>query len=135
MKRLLGIACLIAFLSGCSGLNSNFNCNKVDGIGTGCTSMQSVNQMADEGRFVSDNDASLKKAATPKKLMLPPGLAIDAPHPGDPVRFSESIQQIWIAPYEDKQGNYHEPSLIYTVIYPAHWIGVTEKDIQEDEED
>lgn len=135
LKYIAGIS-IILCLSGCTGMNAKFDCTKVDGAGMGCTSMQSVNKQADEGVFASEDPSFNKENTKTKnqKVVLPQGLALNAPKPGDPVRFAESIQQIWIAPYQDKNGNYHEPSLIYTVVYPSHWVGIPAKIIRDDEE-
>lgn len=49
---------------------------------------------------------------------------------GKPIRKAESIQQIWIGPYEDQNGNFHEPSYVYTVTRKGSWIGDPPKDLQ-----
>jgi hypothetical protein len=49
---------------------------------------------------------------------------------GKPIRKAESVQQIWIGPYEDQDGNFHEPSYVYTVTKKGTWIGDPPKDIQ-----
>lgn len=42
---------------------------------------------------------------------------------GAPIRNQENVQQIWIGPYEDEDGNYHEPSYVYTVVKKGSWFG------------
>ena len=53
---------------------------------------------------------------------------------GKPLRRGESIQQIWIGPYEDTDSNYHEPSYVYAVTKPGSWIGDPVKDIGSNQE-
>jgi type IV conjugative transfer system lipoprotein TraV len=56
--------------------------------------------------------------------------AITAFAPGEPLRFGETVQRIWIAPYEDTEGNYHQDSLIYAIMKGGHWIGKPVKVVQ-----
>lgn len=50
---------------------------------------------------------------------------------GNPIRKSENVQQIWIGPYEDQDGNFHEPSYVYAVVKSGSWIGDPEKAIRD----
>ena len=34
----------------------------------------------------------------------------------------EKITPVWIAPYEDSVGNYHEINTIHTVTQPGYWV-------------
>ena len=40
-------------------------------------------------------------------------------------------KQIWIGPYEDVNGNYHEPSYVYVVVKNGSWIGEPVSTIQD----
>ncbi len=121
-------------LSGCAGMNSNFGCNKVQGLST-CTSMMTVNQMANQNDFAnanrvvtedgkvvisngSDNGSSASNAPAINQTLQSP-----TPMPNEPLRYSETTQQIWIAPWVDTHDNYHSQSYIYKVVAPGHWIG------------
>ncbi len=33
--------------------------------------------------------------------------------------------RLWIAPYQDKQGNYFSANTVYHVIQPGHWSSET----------
>jgi hypothetical protein len=50
---------------------------------------------------------------------------------GNLIRRGEDVQQIWIGPYEDRDGNFHEPSYVYAVVKNGAWIGDPEKAIQD----
>jgi len=43
--------------------------------------------------------------------------------PGAPLRVQEQIMPVWLAPYQDKQGNYHDAATIYTIVHPGIWAG------------
>ena len=40
---------------------------------------------------------------------------------GHPLRTQDKIAKIWVAPYMDINGNYHEQSNIYTVVENSSW--------------
>ena len=125
---LLGIT---IFLSGCMGMNSKFDCN-VSSDGR-CMPMGSIHKMADRGEFnegfnrrgiENNNTAKAKNNGTLH------GYPLDT-FAEKPIRSAETIQQIWIGPYEDENSNYHEPSYVYAVVNKGKWIGEPEQMIQE----
>ena len=122
-----------ALLSGCAGVNGSFACDKT--AGDSCQSVSAVNRQADQGAYNGGDTGSARtqtqeSANTP----MPSGTHVSTPNAGDPVRFGESVARIWIAPFEDTAGNYHEPSYVYTVVNPSHWVGVPDKAINSIEE-
>lgn len=109
---------LTVFLSGCMGMGSKFDCN-VDSGGR-CAPMHHINQMANYGAF---NEKTEKPFKT-DKLMLTErkeNKTIQNTYGTVPIRSSEKIQQIWIGPYEDTNGNYHEGSYVYAVVKKGSW--------------
>lgn len=44
-----------------------------------------------------------------------------------PKRTQEKTLSIWIAPYEDKSGNFHEAAVIHTVVQTGSWGKVDPK--------
>jgi len=40
---------------------------------------------------------------------------------GEIGRYAETVQHVWIAPFEDTSGNYHEESNVYSVVEPGYW--------------
>jgi hypothetical protein len=111
-------------LSGCIGMNSKFDCNAASG--GKCEPMGSINKMADYGVF--QNVGS--RPRTPSKTNQNYGYPLNT-FAGQPIRSNESIQQIWIGPYEDTSGNYHEPSYVYVVIKKGKWFGEPANVIQD----
>ena len=106
---------LTVFLSGCMGMGSKFDCN-VDSGGR-CIPMHHVNQMANYGAFTEKPYKADKLILTEKKE----NKNIQNTYGTVPIRSSEKIQQIWIGPYEDANGNYHEGSYVYAVVKKGSW--------------
>jgi conjugal transfer pilus assembly protein TraV len=114
--NILKIAFFITFLSGCAGMGSKFDCNVSSG--GKCASMNHINKMVDQGAFNDSQTDKNKLIQTKYKQRY-----LSNSFEGAPIRSNESIQQIWIAPYEDANGNYHEPSYVYSVVKNGSWIG------------
>ncbi|OGT41474.1 MAG: hypothetical protein A3F13_03450 [Gammaproteobacteria bacterium RIFCSPHIGHO2_12_FULL_40_19] len=115
-----------ALLSGCAGTKTNFDCNKVGGV-QGCATLGHVNRMADRGDFnrgssnasITDSNASNAK---PTGYFLKT-LGVDTPSSGEPLRYGETMQNVWIAPYVTKDNSYMWASMASIIITPGHWIG------------
>ena len=45
------------------------------------------------------------------------------PNANQPLRYGETVQKLWVAPFEDKEGNYHNSSEIFVITKGGHWIG------------
>jgi len=117
---LMGLLGLFGSLSGCA---SHFDCSAK---GTGmCASMGQVNRLADEGYFNRTTSSSIPSSAThstsTETTSFNSPYVLNTPNPGQPIRYGESVQRIWVAPYVDAQDNYHNPSYIDTVVKPPQW--------------
>jgi len=135
----------VLFLSGCIGMNSKFDCNVSSG--GKCAPMNSIHKMADQGMFNSNSDGNgndkrnrnnnhnhkLIENSTMAKLSTSQGYpsGVDNFFIGKPIRSAETVQQIWIGPYEDTNGNYHESAYLYAVVKKSRWIS-EEKEIGQD---
>lgn len=111
-------------LTGCAHMNSDFTCPMKPG--QMCNSLDEVNTMVDQGvvggpsmTTVSSNNNKYLSNGSEGIMPYP----MEALNVGEPLRYGESVQRIWVAPYEDKAGNYYQPSLMYAVVRPSHWIG------------
>lgn len=139
--KFLPVTIVLAYLSGCAGMNGGFGCHAK--AGTGCTPVSQVNAEAQAGAFDYQTSGgrielpthqTLGYARSKNPLGRARGYRGTTPMPGEPVRFGERLQRIWIAPYQDLANNYHEPSYVYTVIEKPHWIGVPAKEIKTSKE-
>lgn len=97
-------------LTGCAHMNSDFTCPMKPG--QMCSSLDEVNTMVDQGKVGGRADSNDTITPYPMAVMTT----------GEPLRYGESVQPIWVAPYEDQAGNYYQSSLMYAVVQPSHWM-------------
>jgi conjugal transfer pilus assembly protein TraV len=118
-------------LSGCSTTSETFDCK--EGKGVGCKSITEVNRMVDQGML---RDGNLGEGGSVSTMPPPPSIIL-ADYPDEnnvkkPAGFTFSdgivVQRIqdeplrvWMAPFQDDQGNLHEASIIHTVLKPGYW--------------
>jgi conjugal transfer pilus assembly protein TraV len=99
--------------------NSQFSCSVPDGVT--CSSLSGVYAKA-----VSNNLPALreeeKRADTDKDENPHGSIAGRAPESGEPIRTQSKVLRIWIAPWEDTDGDLHDQSYIYVVADPGHWL-------------
>ncbi len=133
MKRFV-IAILIlvsiGFLSACT-TNSSFDCPNKAGVS--CKSLDQINHMVDSGQIrgrtqMEESDFTKVSLVDNTEFQSFPSQSTFIP--GQPIRYGETVQRIWIAPYEDTEGNYHEDSLVYTIMKGGHWIGEPVKTVR-----
>jgi len=139
--RWISIGCLLMHLTGCAIFKSDFSCDRVGGANR-CVSMDQIYSEVQHGEITADKNPydgkqKAKKSATKQNNASLPHInstaseyRVSIPEAGEPVRFAENIQKIWIFPFEDKQGNYHETAIVYAVLTPSHWIGQPVSSIQ-----
>ena len=96
-------------LSGCA--KQAFDCPYKDGIR--CKPLSEVDKQIDAGRLGAND-----KTTTIKKLAL-------QPVPVSPLRTSEEVLTLWVAPYQTEDGTYHEERTLHFVAKPAEWIAAT----------
>ncbi len=126
------VVSLMGCLAGCTGMNGQFNCHRIDGKGVGCTSVENVNQLASEGEFATQrvtasnalNNAGGQAGVRWNRYPL------STPNVGEPLRYQDQVMRIWIAPYQDEAGRYVEPSYVAIVVKPSHWVGFSTTAIQ-----
>ncbi|MDD5298834.1 MAG: type IV conjugative transfer system lipoprotein TraV [Rhodocyclaceae bacterium] len=108
-------------MSGMTGSDSKFACKAPDGVT--CSSLSGVYANA-----VANNLPALRKDdkgdASGKAAMPPsPGEVVGhAPSSGDPIRSQPKILRVWIAPWEDTDGDLHDQSYVYVVADPGRWM-------------
>ena len=84
--------------------------------GVTCQSLDQVNTMVDQGKLA---EAKPKPAPSTDPL-LTVNVSYSADH-HEVTRSPEPVMRLWIAPYQDSQGNYFSSTQIYHVIHPGHW--------------
>lgn len=128
LKRLLLLIPCVITMSACSSMNDQFDCPIKSH--SQCMPIQEANRLVDQGQFNKVESPSNKILNKRKNNQF----MLQAPLPGEPVRYGETVQQIWIAPFEDQAGDYHEPSIIYTILSNSAWIGIPAKAIVSEDE-
>ena len=106
MLRIFCITWVLFFLVGCA-TNKNTVCHI--GIDGKCAMTNYVSDFPDNKKFYTYSLAALN---------------------GKPIRSGETIQQIWLGPYEDQDGNYHAPAYIYNIVKKSAWIGDPVKNVE-----
>lgn len=132
MKQLVMMAwVLMSFfgLSACTVMNSSFDCPNKAGVN--CKSLDQINSMVDSGqirgRMLQTSDPYAKINSNTEFQSIS---ATTMTLSGQPVRYCENVQRIWIAPFEDNEGNYHQDSVMYAVMTDGYWSGQAEKAIR-----
>lgn len=117
MNIKLMIPCLL-FLSACTSNNDLFDCPA--GKGMGCKSISEVNLMVEQGHFGKLDD----EETAPLKTLAPVAMdfeEISQTSTHNIERVPEQNLRLWIAPFQDESGNFHEESSIHTVVRQGHW--------------
>lgn len=129
----VAVVILTLLVTGCAHLNSDFDCARKPGIN--CESLDSVNARIDRGEIGgSKTELTAMRAPCSKNgsCIVPISSNDDEDHLRKPLRYGEKVQRIWFAPFEDKQGNYHQESQVFSIVAPGHWLGNPVKEIDED---
>jgi conjugal transfer pilus assembly protein TraV len=128
--RMLTIAMsLAATLTGCAGTlsgldgGSRFACKAPDGVT--CSSLSGVYANA-----VADNLPALRKQEKPEQSNNPSpipatkqgGIVGNAPSSGEPIRAQAKVLRIWVAPWEDSEGDFHDQAYLYVMADPGRWV-------------
>lgn len=127
MRNLSLLAIVVFGLGGCAGTmsgitgDSKFACKAPDGVT--CSSLSGVYANA-----VANNLPAMRKEgkggeASGYLATQPAGEIIGrAPSAGDVIRSQPKILRVWIAPWEDTDGDLHDQSYVYVVTDPGRWV-------------
>lgn len=125
-------------LAGCVNLtgldgDSKFSCKAPDGVT--CTSLSGV-----YANVVANNIPSAQKAKAADQGEVTTNsrtqdTSMISGHPassGEPIRSQQKVLRVWVAPWEDADGDLHDQSFIYVVAQEAGWqIEHNQRRIQE----
>ena len=122
----LGFTC-IAALAGCastlSGLGGSdkYACKAPEGVL--CTSVAGVYANSVENNLPSQRiekrpSESATKTTSPTRIVPTQKPLSD----GAALRSSSRILRLWVAPWEDSDGDLHEQSFMYVVVDPGRWL-------------
>lgn len=132
MRKVTGVLSAglsVVLVSGCTSMmhgEPDFACNEGKNNGV-CTSARDVYQNrnldpitqragSSEDRDDQDEDIIIKYVE--KNTHPYPVINLDGPIP---IRTPAITMRIWVAPWQDDQGDLHVPGLIYTEVEPRKW--------------
>lgn len=133
----LAAMCLISAgcssFSGLSGSKSELACKAPDGVI--CTSVSGIyaNSLAealpgqrqlksqDQSSGETDSKDSREDALMPSPAYYSPR-DLATPNSGDPIRMAPQVLRVWIAPWEDTDGDLHDQHYLYTVVHKGKWL-------------
>lgn len=126
----------VLLLSGCSALSgldsqSKFSCKAPDGIS--CSSLSGVYANAVEDNLPGLRQPAVKAQAEKPRIdeTLPaafsitrasPSIVGQTPVSGEPIHTRPKILRIWLAPWEDADGDLHDQSYLYMVADYGRWM-------------
>jgi conjugal transfer pilus assembly protein TraV len=124
--RSLVVAVLVpVVLGGCANTltgfdgGSQFACKAPDGVT--CSSLSGVYANA-----VANNLPGLRKSEKGAAKDAPTPSAGEivgkAPSSGNPIRTQPKTLRVWIAPWEDTDGDLHDQSYVYVLTDPGRWV-------------
>lgn len=120
MQKIVCSILMSVLLTSCAEMNSNFDCPMKPG--TRCESLDQVNARIDRGE-IGHAEVSCHACQKTQRVDSLKTIGVQTPKKEDPLRYSESVMRVWIAPFEDQFGNYHKESEVFTVVKPGHWVG------------
>lgn len=120
MNRTCLLGSLALTLAGCStmtGLDGQgkFSCKAPDGIA--CASLSGVyanalqNNLPGQARSV-ESPAGERSG---EKITRP------VPSSGEPIRSTQKVRRVWLAPWEDDEEVLHDQAYVYLVVDPGRW--------------
>lgn len=113
---LLSLSILV--LTGCATTKENFDCKY--GKGVGCRSITEVNDMVNQGKLGKEpSPENFSSNTVPSPVLISGNFTTTDSMSVQ--RVTEEHLRLWIAPFQDKQGNFHEGALVHTVLKPGFW--------------
>jgi conjugal transfer pilus assembly protein TraV len=126
--RALALISLNGLIGCSSSLNNQFDCPLT--LGVVCKSLDQVNAAVNRGELegISSNKFKNNKVVA-NNFFMPYSMIMKT---GEPLRYRERVIKVWIAPYEDDVGNYHQGTIVNAVAKKGHWIANFPKVVLED---
>lgn len=132
-------------LTGCSSLalgDDEFSC-KMENGGVPCASTSQMYEMTNNGQTPTKlaREKQLEKEGKTvddgtkngqSDFVLDNYVTNRLPDEPIPVRTPPQVMRIWVAPYEDKEGDFVMSGYVYTEVSPRRWtLGVNSQDIHD----
>lgn len=123
IKRVLIMSLLAPVLTGCAVGHTSFDCGKTSPAR--CQSLSKIDKLVSQGRLKQHKYAKVirPKSYRYNKPNYTSKISLPTPRSKHPLRASETVMRVWVAPFVDKQGDYHQPEYVYRVMKPGFWVG------------
>jgi len=123
-KKITNLPLVGLILTACSTAHESFDTQASEGVGA--KSISEVNSMIERGDISGvKGDDGERKTLSPlvSTAPLPPVSLTPIVLSDNTVihRQAEQVMRIWIAPFQDQQGNFYEASVVHTVHRPSFW--------------
>lgn len=123
-KKITNLTLVGLILTACSTAHESFDTQASEGVGA--KSISEVNRMIERGDISGvKGDDGERKTLSPlvSTAPLPPVSLTPIVLSDNTVihRQAEQVMRIWIAPFQDQQGNFYEASVVHTVHRPSFW--------------
>ena len=130
MNAMLKLALLssLVLLSGCTGTggSSSYGCKAPDGVA--CQSVSGVyanstqNNLPSQRAFDTQKTDKESSKEVPYKDANSPSVIGTTLNSGDPLRTQSRVLRVWIAPWEDSDGDMNDQSYSYLVVDSGRWM-------------
>jgi conjugal transfer pilus assembly protein TraV len=126
IRTALPLVALAAHLAGCAsslsgiGGTERYGCQAPEG--SQCTSVSGVYANTRQG---TQYPVRMEAAAPPRNYgasSIAPALAPSSTIPAPALRSNPRVLRLWIAPWEDRDGDLHEESIVHVVVDPGRWL-------------
>jgi conjugal transfer pilus assembly protein TraV len=114
----------LLILTACSSASESFDSEATKGVGA--KSISEVNVMIDQGK-IDGLKSEVDQASVVAPVVVQTPVPIANPETivlsGNSViqRQPEQHMRIWFAPFQDINGNFHEASVVHTLLRPSFW--------------
>lgn len=126
MIRLLGLLAMASLLGGCfnmsgiRGSSESFSCKAPEGVT--CTSVSGMYANAVRNNLPGQQKAAQETAASasaPDAARTAPRITLSS---GEAIRSQPRVMRIWVAPWEDADGDLHDQSFIFVTVDSGRWL-------------
>lgn len=125
MKKhiVIGLCVTAGLLTGCGGLSglgggSSYACKAPNGVA--CNSVSGNYANAIQHNLPSQRNS---QSVSGEKVAIPqPSAVTDIVTSGTPIRSKPKTARVWIAPWEDSDGDLREQSYAYVVVDNGRWL-------------
>ena len=108
---------LVSLLAGCETMNSSYDCPL--SISASCMPLHDMDALVSEGIYPKDNNQVVNNDSNRDGVYIQPSKNLSSG--SYPKRTKDMVAKIWLAPYEDSKGDYHEQSNVYAVVKNSTW--------------